>query len=74
MADTLDELKQYECMADVKHKTITVQGQKVLYYTKEYENCSENEALESMKAEILNGDIEPDNIDYEIVDHWVNRL
>ena len=52
MSDTRDELKEYECMMDRKHKAITVYAKQVKYFEVELENVSENEAIEQTKAQI----------------------
>lgn len=61
MSDTRDELKEYECMMDRKHKAITVYAKKVKYFEVELENVSENEAIEQAKAQINCRDIEADD-------------
>lgn len=61
MSDTRDELKEYECMMDRKHKVITVYAKQVKYFEVELENVSENEAIEQAKAQINCRDIEADD-------------
>ena len=61
MSDTRDELKEYECMMDRKHKAITVYAKQVKYFEVELENVSENEAIEQAKAQINCRDIEADD-------------
>lgn len=61
MSDTRDELKEYECMMDRKHKAITVYAKQVKYFEVELENVSENEAIEQAKAQISCRDIEADD-------------
>lgn len=61
LSDTRDELKEYECMMDRKHKTITVYAKQVKYFEVELENVSENEAIEQAKAQINCRDIEADD-------------
>lgn len=61
MSDTRDELKEYECMMDRKHKTITVYAKQVKYFEVELENVSENEAIEQARAQINCRDIEADD-------------
>lgn len=65
LSDTRDELKDYECMMDRKHKAITVYAKQVKYFEVELENVSENEAIEQAKAQINCRDIEAD--DEEVV-------
>lgn len=61
LSDTRDELKEYECMMDRKHKAITVYAKQVKYFEVELENVSENEAIEQVKAQINCRDIEADD-------------
>lgn len=61
LSDTRDELKEYECMMDRKHKAITVYVKQVKYFEVELENVSENEAIEQAKAQINCRDIEADD-------------
>lgn len=61
LSDTRDELKEYECMMDRKHKTITIYAKQVKYFEVELENVSENEAIEQAKAQINCRDIEADD-------------
>lgn len=61
LSDTRDELKEYECMMDRKHKAITVYAKQVKYFEVELENVSENEAIEQAKSQINCRDIEADD-------------
>ena len=61
LSDTRDELKEYECMMDRKHKAITVYAKQVKYFEVELENVSENEAIEQAKVQINCRDIEADD-------------
>ena len=61
LSDTRDELREYECMMDRKHKAITVYAKQVKYFEVELENVSENEAIEQAKAQINCRDIEADD-------------
>lgn len=61
LSDTRDDLKEYECMMDRKHKAITVYAKQVKYFEVELENVSENEAIEQAKAQINCQDIEADD-------------
>ena len=61
LSDTRDELKEYECMMDRKHKAITVYAKQVKYFEVELEDVSENEAIEQAKAQINCRDIEADD-------------
>lgn len=68
LSDTRDELKEYECMMDRKHKAITVYAKQVKYFEVELENVSENEAIEQARAQINCRDIEADDEDVLIED------
>ena len=68
LSDTRDELKEYECMMDRKHKAITVYAKQVKYFEVELENVSENEAIEQTKAQINCRDIEADDEEVLIED------
>ena len=68
LSDTRDELKEYECMMDRKHKAITVYAKQVKYFEVELENISENEAIEQAKAQINCRDIEADDEEVLIED------
>lgn len=72
MADTADELKQYECMTKVKHKSITVQGRKVHYFEETYEDCTEEEAIDNLKEAMNCDGIDSYDNEVAIDDHWVN--
>lgn len=61
LSDTRDELREYECMMDRKHKAITVYAKQVKFFEVELENVSENEAIEQAKAQINCRDIEADD-------------
>lgn len=61
LSDTRDELKEYECMMDRKHKAITIYAKQVKYFEVELENVSENEAIEQAKTQINCRDIEADD-------------
>lgn len=61
LSDTRDELKEYECMMDRKHKAITIYAKQVKFFEVELENVSENEAIEQAKAQINCRDIEADD-------------
>ena len=61
LSDTRDEIKEYECMMDRKHKAITVYAKQVKYFEVELGNVSENEAIEQAKAQINCRDIEADD-------------
>lgn len=56
-------------MSKVKRKEITVQVEKTEYYEFEYENVTEEEALE-MALENVSLE-EPYDYDVEVVDYWV---
>lgn len=67
--DTKDELKKYEVMSKVNRKTIFVRVDKTEYYEFEYDNVTEEEALE-MALENVSLE-EPYDYDVEVVDYWV---
>ena len=68
LSDTRDELREYECMMDRKHKAITVYAKQVKYFEVELENVSENEAIEQAKAQINCRDIEADDEEVLLTD------
>lgn len=73
LSDTRDELKEYECMMDRKHKAITIYAKQVKYFEVELENVSENEAIEQAKAQINYRDIEADDEEVLIDDMAIHE-
>lgn len=65
MSETREELREYECMMDRKHKYILTHVRKVSLYEIELENVSENEAIEIAHDMVKNNDIKAD--DEEII-------
>lgn len=61
LSDTREELREYECMMDRKHKYILAHVRKVSLYEIELENVSENEAMEIAHEMAKNNDIKPDD-------------
>lgn len=68
MSETREELREYQCMMDRKHKSITIYAKRVDLYEVELENMSENEAIESVTDMIRNNDIRPDDSEVTIED------
>lgn len=67
--DTRDDIKKYEVMSKVKRKRITVQVEETKHYEFEYENVTEEEALEMARGDVSLND--PYDYDIEVIDHWV---
>lgn len=65
LSETREELKEYECMMERKHKYILAHVRKVSLYEIELENVSENEAIEIAHDMVKNNDIKAD--DEEII-------
>lgn len=68
MSETREELREYQCMMDRKHKSITIYAKRVDLYEVELENMSENEAIESVTDMIRSNDIRPDDSEITIED------
>ena len=68
MSDTREELREYQCMMDRKHKSITVYAKKVELYEVELEDVTENEAIAYVTEAVLHNDLEPDDIDVSVED------
>lgn len=68
MSETREELREYQCMMDRKHKSITIYAKRVDLYEVELENMSENEAIESVTDMINSNDIRPDDSEVTIED------
>lgn len=68
MSETREELREYQCMMDRKHKSITIYAKRVDLYEVELENMSENEAIESVVDMIKSNDIRPDDSEVTIED------
>ena len=68
MSDTREELREYQCMMDRKHKSITIYAKRVELYEVEVEDMSENEAIAYVTEAILSNDIKPDDSEVTIED------
>lgn len=68
LSDTREELREYQCMMDVKHKSITIYAKRVELYEVEVEDMSENEAIAYVTEAILSNDIKPDDSEVTIED------
>lgn len=68
LSETREELREYQCMMDRKHKSITIYAKRVDLYEVELENMSENEAIESVTDMIRSNDIRPDDSEITIED------
>lgn len=68
LSDTREELREYQCMMDRKHKSITIHAKRVELYEVELENVTENEAIAYVTEAVLSNDLEPDDIDVSIED------
>lgn len=68
MSETREELREYQCMMDRKHKSITIYAKRVDLYEVELEDMSENEAIENVIDMIKSNDIRPDDTEVTIED------
>lgn len=68
MSETREELREYQCMMDRKHKSITIYAKRVDLYEIELEDMSENEAIENVIDMIKSNDIRPDDTEVTIED------
>lgn len=68
LSDTREELREYQCMMDRKHKSITIYAKRVELYEVEVEDMSENEAIAYVTEAILSNDIRPDDSEVTIED------
>lgn len=68
MSETKEELREYQCMMDRKHKSITIYAKRVDLYEVELEDMSENEAIENVIDMIKSNDIRPDDTEVTIED------
>lgn len=68
MSDTREELREYQCMMDRKHKSITIYAKRVELYEVEVEDMSENEAIAYVTEAISSNDIKPDDVDVSVED------
>lgn len=68
MSETREELREYQCMMDRKHKSITIYAKRVDLYEIELEDMSENEAIENVIDMIKSNDIRSDDTEVTIED------
>lgn len=68
LSDTREELREYQCMMDRKHKSITIYAKRVELYEVEVEDMSENEAIAYVTEAISSNDIKPDDVDVSVED------
>lgn len=68
MSDTREELREYQCMMDRKHKSITIYAKRVELYEVEVEDMSENEAIDYVTEAISSNDIKPDDVEVSVED------
>lgn len=68
LSDTREELREYQCMMDRKHKSITIYAKRVELYEVEVENMSENEAIAYVTEAISSNDIKPDDVEVSVED------
>ena len=68
LSDTREELREYQCMMDRKHKFITIYAKRVELYEVEVEDMSENEAIAYVTEAISSNDIKPDDVEVSVED------
>lgn len=68
MSDTREEIREYQCMMDRKHKSITIYAKRVELYEVEVEDMSENEAIAYVTEAISSNDIKPDDVEVSVED------
>lgn len=68
MSDTREELREYQCMMDRKHKSITIYAKRVELYEVEVEDMSENEVIAYVTEAISSNDIKPDDVEVSVED------
>lgn len=68
MSETREELREYQCMMDRKHKSITIHAKRVELYEVELEDISENDAIAHVTEMINSNDIPPDDSEVTIED------
>ena len=65
---TREELREYQCMMDRKHRSITIHAKRVELYEVELEDISENDAIVTVTEMINSNDIKPDDSEVTIED------
>lgn len=68
MSETREELREYQCMMDRKHKSITIYAKRVELFEVELEDISENDAIAHVTEMIHSNDIRPDDSEVTIED------
>lgn len=68
MSETREELREYQCMMDRKHRSITIHAKRVELYEVELEDISENDAIAQVTEMINSNDITPDDSEVTIED------
>lgn len=68
MSETREELREYQCMMDRKHRSITIHAKRVELYEVELEDISENDAIVTVTETINSNDIKPDDSEVTIED------
>ena len=68
MSETREELREYQCMMDRKHRSITIHAKRVELFEVELEDISENDAIASVTEMINSNDIAPDDSEVTIED------
>lgn len=68
MSETREELREYQCMMDRKHRSITIHAKRVELYEVELEDISENDAIVAVTEMINSNDIKPDDSEVTIED------
>lgn len=68
MSEAREELREYQCMMDRKHRSITIHAKRVELYEVELEDISENDAIVTVTEMINSNDIKPDDSEVTIED------
>lgn len=68
MSETREELREYQCMMDKKHRYITIHAKRVELFEVELEYISENDAIVAVTEMINSNDITPDDSEVTIED------
>jgi hypothetical protein len=68
LSETREELREYQCMMDRKHKSITIYAKRVELFEVELEDISENDAIAHVTEMIHSNDIRPDDSEVTIED------
>lgn len=68
MSESREELREYQCMMDRKHRSITIHAKRVELYEVELEDISENDAIVTVTEMINSNDIKPDDSEVTIED------